>query len=196
MPRILRELEDNGYYHILTRGNDRKKIFRQPKDCARFLYLVNEIIKKHPIVIYHYCLMKNHVHFLVKTLKAEDLPKFFQILLQRYAHYFRERYGHAGYLFQNRYKSYPITKESYLLECARYIERNPVRANFVTYPGDYRWSSFSLYAHGEKNDIIKEEDPLYLQLSEIASERQRLYKEYLLQERAYEHVIDQGLRIT
>lgn len=195
MPRIARQIEDNGYYHILTRGNDRKRIFRCSHDFSHFLKLILESREKHHLLLYHYCLMNNHLHFLVRAVKSKDMPKFFQVLFQRYACYFRKRYHHTGYLFQNRYKSYHIDKESYLLECARYIERNPLRAGIVEHPCDYRWSSFLHYAEGEKDDIISASDPLYMQMAQAEKDRQRLYKEYILESRAYEHIIDKGLRI-
>jgi putative transposase len=195
MPRTARLIEDNGYYHILTRGNDRKSIFRYPQDYAYFLKIAEEILKKHPISVYHYCLMGNHIHLLVKACKAKDLPKFFQILLQRYAHYFRKRYKATGYLFQNRYKSYHIDKEGYLLDCARYIERNPVRANMVSSPDNYKWSSYLYYAQGRQDAIIKEPSSLYLELGETTQVRQDRYKNYLLEDRPYEHIVDKGLMV-
>jgi putative transposase len=139
--------------------------------------------------------MNNHIHFLVKANKAQDMPKFFQSLFQRYASYFRKRYEHEGYLFQNRYKSYHINKDSYLLECARYIERNPVRANIVMDPGSYKWSSYACYSKSNKDAIIKELNPLYLSMAASNAERQERYKSYLLEERPYEHIVDKGLRI-
>ena len=195
MPRSARLICDNNYYHILTRGNDRKKIFRYSQDYVYFLKIAKEALGKHPILIYHYCLMGNHMHLLVKTLKSKDMPKFFQVLFQRYAHYFRKRYKNIGYLFQNRYKSYGIGKDSYLLECARYIERNPLRANMVFCPDEYRWSSYLYYAAGREDAIIKEPNPLYSQLGETAQIRQDKYRRYLLEDRPYEHIVDKGLMI-
>ena len=194
MPRKPRLLMDEEFYHILTRGNDRKKLFCSKHDYHYFLQIVHETLNKHPIRIYHYCLMKNHVHFVIKALDYTDVPKFFKILFQRYASYFRKRYDHVGFLFQNRYKSFHIKKESYLLECGRYVERNPVRKNMVKNPEEYEWSSYSFYSRGDKNNIIKEPSPLYLNMGNSNKERQRLYKEYILQERPYEHIVDEALR--
>jgi len=75
--------------------------------------------------------MPNHIHLLVQAQKAKDLPKFMQGILQVYAHYYRKKYCSAGFVFQNRYKSSFIDKDSYLLECARYIERNPLKLDRV-----------------------------------------------------------------
>ena len=195
MPRRPRVIEEGRYYHVLTRGNDRKRIFRCRQDFLLFFELVRESLVKHPVGISHYCLMNNHVHFLVRAIKPADFSKFFQILLQRYAHNFRKRYQHTGFLYQNRYKSYPIEKDGYLLDCARYIERNPIRAGVVKDPEEYQWSSYKRYALGQKDDIITELNPLYMHLASNDAERQRIYKEYVNEERPYELLVDKGLGI-
>jgi putative transposase len=195
MPRIPRLIESGSYYHVLTRGNDRKRIFISRGDFLMFLKILKESRAKYPIVVSHYCIMNNHVHLLVKAMNPKDFSKFFQILLQRYAHQFRKRYHPTGFLYQNRYKSYPIEKESYLLDCARYIERNPVRAGIVKEPGEYEWSSYKRYAFGKKDDIIIECDPLYERLAESDTAKQRIYQEYVTEERPYEVLVDKGLAI-
>jgi putative transposase len=195
MPREQRHIDDYGYYHILTRGNDKKIIFRCEADYDHFIEIIKKYLNKFQVQIFHYCLMPNHLHLLLQAIKAEDLPKFMQGVLQVYGSYFRIKYGSVGFTYQNRYKSIPIDKECYLLECARYIERNPLRAKIVENLNEYPWSSFSYYAQGTDNDIIKEENPLYIQLSMLKEARQRLYIEYILQKRPYDHVIDEAFKI-
>lgn len=195
MPRAPRIVEDGSYHHILTRGNDKKCIFRTRQDYLCLRKLIVEALDKYQILIYNYCLMNNHLHLLLKVIKEKDLSKFLQVIFQRYAHYFKKKYGHVGYLFQNRYKSHLIDKESYLLECARYIERNPVRAKLVLRPDDYEWSSFLYYAFGREDAIIKEPNPMYLQMAESAYERQELYRKYVNEERPYELLVDKGVGI-
>ena len=160
-----------------------------------FKNVVKTYLREYPLYIYHYCLMNNHPHFLIKTIEAQVVPKFFQAILQVYGAYFRRRYGHTGFLFQNRYKNYLIEKESYLLDCARYIERNPLRAKIVDSLDNFKWSSYLYYAKGCKDEIITSPDPLYIGLAETAEERQNRYKEYVLQERPYDLIVDKGLRI-
>ena len=75
MPRGPRPLVDGGYYHVLTRGNDRKKLLRIKQDYRYFLGLITETLDKHPIKIFHYCLMKNHVHFILFVLIAMKVKK-------------------------------------------------------------------------------------------------------------------------
>lgn len=195
MPRKPRVLVAGGYYHILTRGNDRKKIFRNPQDYHVFLKIIKKYLPKFKVGIVHYCLMPNHLHFLINVETTEDLPKFMQVVLQVYAHYFRKKYDSCGFIFENRYKSLWIEKEGYLLECARYIERNPLRASLTTSLFDYPYSSFAYYALAKENELINHPSPLYIELAHTVLERQKRYQEYVLKERPYEHLVDQAFRI-
>jgi len=195
MPRTPRVLLDGGYYHILTRGNDRRKLFRYRQDYVYFLKIIRRYLVKFRVEILHYCLMPNHIHLLIQVRVSKDLPKFMQAVLQVYAGYFRKKYNSVGFIFQNRYKSCLIEKDSYLLECGRYIERNPLRAKITHSLFDYAWSSFAFYANGKSNDIITTVDPLYLELSKTEEQRQQRYQEYILEERPYEHIVDNAFRI-
>jgi putative transposase len=150
MPRKPRILLDGGFYHVLTRGNDKRRLFRDKRDHIFFLDTIRRYLVKFEIRIVHYCLMPTHLHFLARLDDAGDLPKFMQGILQVYADYFKRKYNSCGYVFQNRYKSLLIESEGYLLECGRYIERNPLRAGLVENIADYPWSSFSFYANGNK----------------------------------------------
>jgi putative transposase len=190
MPRRPRILLDGGYYHILTRGNDRRRIFRYKQDYSCLLKIIEVYLAKFQVSILHYCLMPNHIHLLIQAQRAKDLPKFMQAILQVYASYFRKKYNSVGFIFQNRYKSYLIEKESYLLECARYIERNPIRAKIATNLLDYPWNSFSFYAKRIDNSIITTINPLYLELAKTELERKQRYQNYISEERPYEHIVD------
>ena len=195
MSRRDRELVDGGYYHIVTRGIDKRKLFRYKQDYRYFLQVIKKYLLKFKVNIIHYCFMSNHIHLLIKAEKAEDLPKFMQVVLQVYAIHFRKKYHSFGFVFQNRYKSCFIDKDSYLLECARYIERNPLRAGIINVLLEYSWSSFSFYAEGIDEGIIKTKNPLYLELGRTEQERQQRYREYVSQERPYEHIVDKAFKI-
>ena len=185
MSRISRKeiLGDNMYYHIITRGNGKRAIFRCKGDYRLFIGIARQYLIKFPLHIYHYCLMKNHIHLIVQTTEGWMLPKFMQAVLQKYAYYFREKYNRPGYLFQNRYKCFFIDKDNYLLDCGRYIERNPLRANLVDNLSNYDWCSFNFYVNGNNDGLIKKVDPMYLQLADAEVERQKIYREYVLETR-------------
>jgi putative transposase len=188
-------LYNGGYYHVYTRGNDRRRLFRTAEDHRFFLETVEEYQDKFPVGVVHYCLMPNHVHFMVKAEIAMALPKFMKTLLQVYAFYFRRKYHSVGHVFQDRYRSIAIKNEAYLLECGRYIERNPLRAGLTTSLEDYRWSSYHFYVNGAQDAAIKFCDPLYLYLDNAAKKRMEFYRKLFAEERLYEHLVDDALGI-
>lgn len=67
-----------------------------------------------------------------------------------------------------------IGSEPYLLTCARNIELNPVRANMVAAPGQYRWSSYRFHAEGVPDKLVTAH-ALYLELGRTDFERQAAY---------------------
>jgi len=186
---------DGGYYHIVTRGIDRRRLFRNQQDYKFFFETIARYLKEFQIDIFHYCLMPNHLHLLIRVNRREDLAKFMQGILQVYAHYFRKKYSSVGFVFQNRYKSRHIDNDAYLLDCGRYIERNPLRAGLATDLYCYPWSSFLFYARGESSGIIKVPNPLYACLGATHPERQAKYAERVLEIRLYEHIIDKEFKI-
>ena len=195
MPRRPRVLLDGAFYHLLTRGNDKRRLFRDKRDHIFFLDTSRVYINKFKIRIVHYCLMPTHVHLLARLDSSGELPKFMQGILQVYADYFRKKYNSYGFVFQNRYKSLLIESESYLLECGRYIERNPLRAGLIDNIADYSWSSYNFYANGHKDALVSLVDPLYLDLASTPQERQALYKEYVSAQRPYDLIVDKAIRI-
>jgi len=140
MPRTARKLIDNGIYHVMLRGHNRAKLFESCEDYRRFLSTLSRYKKKFPFNLYHYCLMPNHIHLLIKIGAAENLPKLMSCVSLSYSHYSRKVYDRVGYIFQGRYKSLLIEDDSYLLDCGRYIEKNPVRAEIARDAADYEWS--------------------------------------------------------
>ena len=196
MPRFARNLTDNSYYHIVTRGIDRRRLFRYKQDYALFIEITATYLKQYKVRIVNYCLMPNHIHLLIKLELASDLPKFMQIVLQVYAANFRKRYKSVGFVFQNRYKSRLIDNEAYLLECARYIERNPVRATMVQEASEFPWSSFSYYAKGSKDKIITLPNPLFIDMAPTNIQRQEAYSKFIAQERAYDQIVDKEFKIA
>ena len=125
--------------------------------------------------------MSNHIHFLVKTGDASGFSAFMKSISLAYYYYFKKKYGWTGHFWQERYKSQPVGKDEYFLQCGKYIELNPVRAKTVKDPGSYPYSSYNYYAKGEDNDIITE-DFFYKDLGSNNKERQKEYRSILIDE--------------
>ena len=192
MPRTGRSVKDDGVYHVLNRGHDRHKLFSSVQDFREFKAIMARYKKRFEFDLYHYCLMPNHFHLLLRIRRGSDLKFLMKGISQSYSFHYKRCYKLSGYLFQNRYKNIPITKDAYLMECGRYIERNPVRAGIVDNPGAYHWSSYLFYVKGKVDGIITP-DPLFLELSSIEQERRAKYSEYVATSRPYEELLDEKI---
>ena len=179
----------NTCYHILTRGNNRQQLFREEGDFNYFLKVLSDSKSEFEFDLYHYCLMSNHIHLLLKIIKASDLAKLLKSFKLSYSFYFRKKYSNSGYIFQGRYKSLLIENDAYLLDCGRYIERNPLRAKVVERLENYQYTSYRFYALGEANSILTE-NIIYAQLGNLPKERQESYRDYVSKSRPYEELID------
>ena len=98
--------------------------------------------------------MPNHIHLLGEIVIPNNLPKLMQCLQRSYTAYFNKKYKTIGHLWQGRFKAKIINKDRYLLNCAAYIEENPVRANLVAAPINYQFCSYAERNLG-KSDTIR-----------------------------------------
>jgi len=144
MPRSARVTFENGCYHIITRGNQKQKVFLESQDYRKYIKTLSKYKQRYKFKLYAFCLMPNHVHMIMEIAQALDLIKTMHGLNLSYTLYFNTKYDKVGHLWQDRYKSKILYKDTYLLECVSYIENNPVRANIVANIDDYLWSSYKL----------------------------------------------------
>jgi putative transposase len=145
MARPLRIQIAGGFFHVTARGNRRQPIFMDDVDLERFLAILAAVAARYGWRIHAYCLMGNHYHLLVET-PAPNLSAGFHRLNFLYAQWFNRRHGVDGHLFQGRFHSVLIQTQEHLVELARYIVLNPVRAGLCRHPGQWRWSSYRAVA--------------------------------------------------
>lgn len=181
MPRPPRFLLSQSFYHIMTRGNNRNVVFRSNENYLYFLDLIVKYKQEHPFDLYHYCLMPNHTHFLIQTKKALDFSCFMKKLSLAYFHHYRREYDWVGHFWQDRYKSQTVGKDSYFIQCGKYIELNPVRAGIVKKPEDYQYSSYGYYAYGKIDKLITT-DFLYEETGKDKKEQQQQYQKLTLEQ--------------
>jgi putative transposase len=148
MARPLRLEFAGALYHITSRGNRRDNIFEGNDDREQFLQLLNDVCESYNWVCHSYCLMSNHYHLLIETPDA-NLSKGMRQLNGVYTQTFNRNHNHVGHLFQGRFKAILVEKQSYLLELARYIVLNPVRAQMVRSAREWPWSSYRATAGQE-----------------------------------------------
>jgi REP element-mobilizing transposase RayT len=130
MPRIARLDAPGVLHHVMIRGIEGKKIFRNNKDRKDFIERLAKLCPEMGINCYAWAFMSNHAHFLFRT-GQEPLSKLMRRLLTGYVIGFNRRHKRRGQLFQNRYKSIICQEETYLQELVRYIHLNPIRAGIV-----------------------------------------------------------------
>ncbi len=128
-------------YHITARGNERRDIFFSTHDREVFLRTLASTCERFNWLCPSYCQMTNHYHLLLETLDA-NLSKGMRQLNGVYTQYVNRTHTRVGHLFQGRFKGIMVEKEAYLLELARYIVLNPVRAGIVSRPEDWPWISY------------------------------------------------------
>lgn len=165
-------------YHVVNRGNNRQPVFIDDADFDKYLELLKRYKGRYGFKFYHYVLVNNHIHLLLETSEKGTVSKIMQGITLAHTRYFNRKYGNVGHVWQGRFKSPVIEKDSYLLHCGRYIELNPVRAGLVQDPGEYRWSSYRFYAYGEPNELL-DTDFLYETLGENESECRVRYREFV-----------------
>ncbi len=153
MPRIARLVVPDYPHHITQRGNYRQVVFNDDADRREYLELVALYSKKFHLTILSYCLMNNHVHFIVIPKNEDSLASTFQIAHTRYSQYFNKKIQAYGHLWQGRFYSC-VLDDRHLVAAARYVERNPVRVKIVKNPADYGWSSARNHTGTSHNDII------------------------------------------
>lgn len=185
MPRKPREASTSGFYHLMARGVNKKKIFHREDDYEYYLKLLTEYSQRLGVQIYHYCLMPNHTHVVLWAENLVNLSRLAHYTHRRYAYYYCQAHQWSEQVFRRRFTSLPILRDSHLLECGRYVERNPVKAKIVDAPDKYPYSSYAFYAQS-KSDPLLTRSPLYESLGQDETERMAAYRFYVCQERGSE----------
>ena len=133
MARPLRIEYPGAVYHITSRGNEKKAVYKSDQDRSNFLNTLQHVNKRYNWICHAYCLMDNHYHLLIETPDG-NLSIGMRQLNGVYTQLFNNLHGRTGHLFQGRYKSILIQKDSHLLEVCRYVVLNPVRAKMAEVP--------------------------------------------------------------
>ena len=141
MARPLRICVPGAVYHVIARGNERAPIYRDDADRFAFLRTLARVVDRFGWLCHAYCLMVNHYHLVIETPRP-NLSTGMQQLNGPYAQWFNERHDRCGHVFQARYRSILVEKDSHLLALSRYVVLNPVRAGLCARPGAYHWSSY------------------------------------------------------
>jgi putative transposase len=132
-------------FHVLNRGVRRLQLFDRPGDYQAFLQVFREAQERNPIRCLAYCLMPNHFHLVLWPGTDAELSAFMAWLTGTHSkrwHAWRQTAG-VGYVYQGRYKAFPVSSDNHFLALCRYVERNALRAGLVARAEDWPWSSLA-----------------------------------------------------
>ncbi len=154
MARMARVVVPGYPHHLTQRGNRRQRTFFRKDDYQAYRELMAEWCGQCGVEVWAYCLVPNHAHLIVVPESEDSLRRAVGEAHRRYTRRVNFREGWRGHLWQGRFASF-VMDEYYLLACARYIERNPVRAGLCTRPQDYPWSSAAAHLSGQDDVLVK-----------------------------------------
>lgn len=191
MPYRKTPLISQEIYHLCNRSVAKIPIFQNKNDYVRAMELIDfyrfintqirfshfnrlDLKKKSDFIytlysnktlveIYAFCLMPNHVHFLVKQNVDGGIAKFMRIFQNSYAKYLNTKYERPGAVWQSMFKAIRIETQEQLLHVFRYINLNPVTSYIINdfkNLNNYRWCSYSDY-------LLKKPDSPFLDTKEI-----------------------------
>ena len=179
MARPIRIEYEGAFYHVTSRGNERKEIFRGSEDYEHFKHYLSEAQDKYDFLLHGYVLMTNHYHLILETMKA-NLHQIMHYLNGSYTSCFNRMNGRSGHLFQGRYKGIVIDVDNYLLELSRYLHLNPVRAGMVKGPEEYAYSSYrSFISLGRRKEQIVFKDRIWGMISGDRRGAPHKYRRYV-----------------
>jgi REP element-mobilizing transposase RayT len=178
MPRQARIDAPGALHHIISRGIEKRKIFKDNADRYRFIKRLGDILSESHTQCYAWSLMPNHFHLLLKS-GLTPISTIMRRLLTGHAVNFNQRHRRSGHLFQNRYKSILCQEDNYLLELVRYIHLNPLRANDVSKMkqlDQYPFSGHSVLMDYYQNDWQSVYETLKLFGNKVSKARKRYRK--------------------
>lgn len=187
MARPIRVEYPNAFYHVISRGNRRERVFACDNDYELFMEKLVEYAEAYEVVINSYCLMPNHFHLQLMTTHA-NLGKFMQSLLTSFTLIMNRKYDKSGHLFQGRYKAQLVESEQYKNKLSRYIHLNPVKlesSHALTFEEkkkclrNYKWSSFRAYIGIENKPEWLNRSYVLSSWGKTAEEKVSKYRKYV-----------------
>ncbi len=128
----------------MLRGVNGQQIFEEQEDCDKFLQVLKDCKAISGFKLFAYCLMGNHIHILLQET-SEPIELVMKRIATRFVYWYNIKYGRAGHLFQDRFKSEPIENDAYFLTVLRYIHQNPIKAGICKNVAEYENGSYNEY---------------------------------------------------
>ena len=178
MARPLRIELAGGVYHVTARGDGRDDIYLSTADRLAWLDVFGQVCERFRWVCHAWCQMTNHYHIVIETPEGR-LSQGMRQLNGVYTQHINRTHRRMGHVFQGRYKGILVEKESYLLELARYVVLNPVRARMVKEAGQWPWSSYAAMVGAAPAAPWLETDWILGQFGQSRAEAVRSYVDFV-----------------
>lgn len=178
MARPLRLEFAGAIYHVTARGDRQEPIFRNDGDRHAWLGILAAVCSRFRWNIHAFCLMGNHFHLVVETPEG-NLSRGMRQLNGEYTQRFNFRHATVGHLFQGRFHSILVQRQTYLLALSRYVVLNPVRAGIVQSPEKWPWSSYVMTCCDAAAPAWLDTDWLLSQFGPQRSVALHAYREYV-----------------
>jgi REP element-mobilizing transposase RayT len=138
-----REIDPQGTYHVMSRGNFRQRIFLDEGHYAKYMRLLTRVARRRRWVVLDWCLIENHFHLVIELTEGglSDGMRELNGCFARWSNLQTGRTG-TGHLFKNRFRCRPLLTDGHFWEVLRYVPLNPVRAKLVPLPEDWPWSGY------------------------------------------------------
>lgn len=153
MARLARLVVPGLPHHVTQRGNRREPVFFGDDDYRLYLNLIGAAARRSATAVWAYCLMPNHVHFIMTPSHEDGLRATFAEAHRRYTSMINARLGQTGHLWQGRFSS-AVMDEAHLMAAARYVAMNPVRAGLAARASGWRWSSVHAHLAGRDDGLV------------------------------------------
>ena len=154
MARLARVVIPGLAHHVTQRGNRRQPVFFEDGDYRLYLRLVGEAARRSGTAVWAYCLMPNHVHFILAPTREDGLRATFAEAHRRYTSLINARFQWTGHLWQGRFSS-SVMDEGHLMAALRYVALNPVRAGLVETAAAWPWSSAGAHVAGRSDGLVE-----------------------------------------
>lgn len=141
-------------HHIVQRGLNGQQTFLSDEDYAVYLEIMSQCCCQYGVEVLAYTLMPDHVHLIAVPQERNSLSNCLRVAHGRYSKYINRRTGNKGAFWQGRYSSH-LLDETYVLTCARYIEINALKREYVNKPELWRWCSAQAHIDGCDDVLVR-----------------------------------------
>lgn len=190
MGRQLRNYFKGGIYHLLQRGINKSFIFDDQLDKAMFLNIIKSAREKFPFHFLYYVLMDNHYHLIIEMIDA-DISVIMREINRDYSKYYNKKYSRSGTIYGNRNASYVVKDSKHFLKLLQYIAYNPVKAELVKKPSQYKWSAHMEMVSNTSGFIDK--NRLLSHIDTTFSKAKRVYLD-LIDEKAVDELFPDSVK--